>query len=168
MNKETISCMILKSKTHKIRLDIKDDFETKHAEMLLKYQTYLLYDVEIFLQSADAFDSINYFLDKVTGKMSHKFFRQVFAHFSKDWIDPYNKFMKHYLDKGFKIEKLDTYMRYEDDEEEQATQIQNMIPSLEYFKFGTHPKSGKYSNKIVRVLDTVTSETTIEQFSNID
>ena len=69
MNKETISCMILKSKTHKIMLDIKNDFEAKHAEMLLKYQTYLLYDVEILLQSADAFDAINYFLDKVTGKI---------------------------------------------------------------------------------------------------
>ena len=168
MNKETISCMILKSKTHKIMLDIKNDFEANHAEMLLKYQTYLLYDVEIFLQSADAFDAINYFLDKVTGKMSHKFFRQVDAHFSKDWIGPYNKFMKHYLDKGLKIEKLDTEIKDEGNEEEQANEIPSMMPPLEFFDIETIPKSEKYPFKIVRVLDIVTNEINIDNFSNID
>ena len=101
--------MILNGKTHKMKLIIHDDFQMKHAITLLKYQTYLLYDVEIKLQSFGAYIAINYFFDSVTGKISSKFFRGVEAHISKVWALSYNKFIKHYLQRGFKQEKLNTF-----------------------------------------------------------
>ena len=63
--------MILDNERNKLQLDIKSDFNTLHAKMLLKYQTYLLYDLRIKLESADAYAAINYFLERVTGKISN-------------------------------------------------------------------------------------------------
>ena len=87
-------------------MEIKNDFQLKHATMLLEYKTYLLYDVQIKLASYDAFFAINYFLAKVKGRISYQFFRRVDAHLNKDSVDLYNKFVKRYLQKGFKIENL--------------------------------------------------------------
>ena len=80
----------------------------KHAEMLLKYQTYLLYKVMIKLESADTFKAIIYFLENIKGRISHKFFESVEAIFDKNCIDLYNKFAKLYLEKGFKVRNLGT------------------------------------------------------------
>ena len=66
--------MILDSKRHKMKLVFENDFEMKHAKMLLKYQTYLLYDVEIILKSTKAYTAINYFFAKVKGNIPYKFF----------------------------------------------------------------------------------------------
>ena len=98
--------MIMDGKRHKITLCIKNDFSMNHAEMLLKYQTYLLYNVSIKLESSDAFKAINYFLKTVEGAISYQFFWTVEAYAGKSWIDLYNEFVKLYLEKGFKYEKL--------------------------------------------------------------
>ena len=91
--------MILNGKTHKMKLIIHNDFQMKHAVTLLKYQIYLLYDVEIKLQSFAAYIAINYFFDSVTGKISSKFFRRVEAYVERESMI-YNKFVKQYLEKG--------------------------------------------------------------------
>ena len=74
--------------------------------MLLKYRTYLLYDVSIELKSGKAFKAINNFLANVKGNISHKFFRWVDISIGKSSVNLYNQFIKQYLSKGFNIEKL--------------------------------------------------------------
>ena len=101
--------MILESKRHKMTLELKNDFEMKHAELLLKYQTYLLYDLNIKLESADAFIAINYFLEKLAGNFLSKLFRKVKIYIDEIWLDLYNKFITFYLNKGFEIDNLNTY-----------------------------------------------------------
>ena len=53
----------------------------KIAKTLLMYQTYLLYDVEVTLQSGEAYKAINYFLKRTKGKISDKFFDHHFGAF---------------------------------------------------------------------------------------
>ena len=132
--------------------------------MLLKYQTYLLYDIKIKLESADAFEAINYFLDKVEGNIPYKFFRFVTAYISYKWIDLYNKFMKQYLEKGFKIDKISTEIK-DNDEEEQDIDIDPDKLTLELFDYETCPKSNEYSFQIVGTLDTDVKEFTIEDLN---
>ena len=78
----------------------------KHAKMLVKYQTYLLYDVRVKLKSLEAFEAINYLLNRVKGNISHKFFRKVKASIGQEDVKLYNQFIKLYLEKGFKSNKL--------------------------------------------------------------
>ena len=87
------------------------DFKMKHAKMLLTYQTYLLYNIKVKLESADAYKAINYFLEKIrraNQKISNKFFQHVEAHVDADWLGYYNEFTKLYIDMGFRMRKLDT------------------------------------------------------------
>ena len=83
----------------------------KHAAMLLEYQTYLLYDVKINLNSVQAFKAIYYFLIRVEGRISHQFFRDVSATVSQKWLKIQNDFIKLYLDKGFKPGKLNIQIK---------------------------------------------------------
>ena len=77
------------------------------------------------------------------------YFRKVDAHAGFDRVDSYNKFVKHYLDKGFKIRKLDTDIDEESDEEEVGVGIHDTRPALEFFDNETCPKSEKYPFKVV-------------------
>ena len=82
-HKEAISCVILRSKKFKIQLEITDDFSMKHAKMLLMYQTYLLYNIEIQLKSANAYKAINYFLKRIK-RAKQKISDQFFEHIKSD------------------------------------------------------------------------------------
>ena len=102
----------MNSERHKIILNIEDDFSMKHAKMLLSYQTYLLYDVQVNLRSSNAYKSINYFLKRIDGRISHKFFRKVEAHADLEWIEFYKDFMKRYIEMSFKITKIHITLRH--------------------------------------------------------
>ena len=80
----------------------------KHAKMLLNYQTYLLYNIDVNLRSQDSFKAINYFLKRVEGRISSNFFNGVNASISLKWLDYYNEFAKRYIDMGFNTEYLYT------------------------------------------------------------
>ena len=148
-------------------MDIDNDFSMKHTKMLLKYQTYLLYDVKIKLESIGAYYAINWFLENVEGSISHKFFRQVEASVSKDWVFLFNDFMKLYFDKGCKINKISTEIQ-DEIEEEQTTQTKNWIPTFSFLDYETCPKSYKFPFRIVRTLDTDSDEFTIENLHTIN
>ena len=144
---------------------MQNDFDMKHVEMLLKYKTYLLYDLEIKLESAEAFIAINYFLGKLTGKVPCKLFRTVEAHVSEDWIDSYNEFIKHYLEKGFKRNNIITSIE-DSYEEETVTEIEDEKQTLDYFDYETCPEYNTYPCKIVETLDTNSYEFTVEHLYN--
>ena len=106
--KEIISCSILKNNRYRICLEFSTDFEMKHAKMLLDYRTYLLYNIDVNLKSADSFKAINYFLKRVKGKISSNFFNEVNATISLKWLDYYNEFIRRFMNMGFNAEKINT------------------------------------------------------------
>ena len=118
--KEIISCTILTDDRHRLYLDFETDFEMKHAKMLLNYQTYLLYNVNVCLDSADSYKAVNYFLKRVKGRIPKNFFDKVDASISLQWLGYYNEFVKRYIDMGFNAEKISTLV-YSD--------LSNYIPS---------------------------------------
>jgi hypothetical protein len=77
----------------------------KHAEMLLKYNTYLLLNVEIKLESSEGYKAFSYFLETV-GKLPEGFYNQLICTITLDTIDDYNQAVNLYLEKGGSIEKL--------------------------------------------------------------
>ena len=80
----------------------------KHAKMLLNYQTYLLYNVDVNLDSENSFKAINYFLKRVKGRISSNFFNEVNANISLKWLDYYNEFYKRIINMGFSTKKINT------------------------------------------------------------
>ena len=76
-NVETISCVILKDSGDKLFLDIDCNFTLDLAKYLLKYKTYLLYNVEIRLESKKAFDAAQFLMRKM-GKVANNFFENVY------------------------------------------------------------------------------------------
>ena len=107
MHKESISWVILNDSSYKITLEIEEDFEMKHAKMLLNYETYLLYNVDINVKSSKAFKAINYFLKRIKGRISRFFFSNVETDVSLDWLNYYNDFVKLYMKMGFRLENID-------------------------------------------------------------
>ena len=106
--KEIISCSILTDNRNRLYLKFKTDFQMKHAKMLLNYQTYLLYDIRVSLKSADSYKAVNYFLKRVKGRISCKFFSVVNANISRKWLDYYNEFIRRYIDMGFNTNNICT------------------------------------------------------------
>lgn len=115
-----------------------NNFGTKHANMLLKYKTYLLYNVDITIESQKGFKAINYFLDKV-GPISSDFFHEInIKNLGVKSIEVYNKFIVKYLEKGFNINvikiELDDFLNsYQDTEEFKD------VPMLEYLDYDFYP-----------------------------
>ena len=106
----------------------------KHAKMLLMYQTYLLYNIQIKLKSAKSFTAINYFFNRIKRtkqKISDKIFQKVEADVDIGWLDSYNKFIKSYLNMGFGREKLNTELN-ESITEHDTMQIVSKKPILEF------------------------------------
>ena len=113
---------------------MKDDFKIRHAKMLLKRQTYLSYNIEIKLKSAEAYEAIIYFLKRIKifdQKISDQFFRKVEADVDIGWLDSYNKFIKSYLNMGFDREELRTELN-ESITEHDKMQIVSKKPILEF------------------------------------
>ena len=80
----------------------------KHAKMLLNYQTYLIYNINVNLKTADSFKAINYFLKRVKGRISPNFFDEVNATISLKWLDYYNEFIKKFISMGFNTRSVNT------------------------------------------------------------
>ena len=119
------SKMILKSRRHKIELKIDDDFNMGYANMLIKYDTYLLYDVRLKLKSIDAYKAINHFFDKVgNDDISSKFFRGINAHVDYKSYEIYNDFVLKYSDLKFKLDRLNPLPDYENTKKKEIVQIE--------------------------------------------
>ena len=130
---------------------INNNFAIKHAETLLMYQSYLLYDIQIKLESAEAYKAINSFIKSVKNKISHKFFRMVEAHVDIDWLDHYNQFVKLYLNKDFKANKIDIILN-DSISEYDAAEKSNKELTLEYYKYAMCPNYSKFQCKIISTL----------------
>ena len=96
MSKEAIWCVILKGNLNREELQFDYEFNQQIAAMLLKYHTYLLYDLKIILESKSSYESINYFLDSIDTRVCETFFRGIDAVINSENIEEYNKFIQRF------------------------------------------------------------------------
>ena len=97
---------VLFTKTRDKRLlGFKDDFSMKHAEMLLGYNTYMLFNVEIKLQSSDSYRALTYFMEEVI-ELPEGFYRTLKCNISLSTIYDYNSMVQLYLEKRGKYDAL--------------------------------------------------------------
>lgn len=110
-NVEVISCVILNDKNCKLCLKIINNFTNERADLLIKYKTYLLYNIDVSIVSLDGFKAMNKLMDvinKAAGGYKNKyplsFFKRVNLRIGQKSIDEYNKFIKSYSEMGFNTE----------------------------------------------------------------
>ena len=73
----------------------------KHAAMLLKYHTYLLYNVEIDLISKKSYEAIMYLLESIDTRVTENFFKEISATVSYGTVNIYNRFISKMNEKQF-------------------------------------------------------------------
>lgn len=114
----------------------------KIADYLLKYRTYLLYNVEVDVKNKKGYQAINYFLDNVD-KVSPNFFRNLVWFVTKPTIKPFNTLILKCKKLGFILENLDIeFDDYLDSYEN--TPKYAKLPMIEFtdtisFPFDRHP-----------------------------
>ena len=131
-NEHIIGLVLFTKLRDKRFLAFKDDFSMKHAEMLLGYNTYLLFNVKIKLQSSDGYRAFTFFLEKVSG-LPEGFFIELMCTISLNTIEDYNRMVLLYLEKGGKVNTLT--LTEEDEVRERSLREDWDYPKLEVSSF---------------------------------
>ena len=136
-NLETISCVILSDSNDKLFLEFDCNFSMEKAKYLLGYKTYMLYNLDIRLESKKAYDAALFFLKKV-GKVAYNLFSNVDWLVTKKTVKDFNQFIKLYLDKGFLPENVDVDIDDFLDSYEDTPQYKK-LPKLEFLSEVSFP-----------------------------
>ena len=136
--------------------------------MLFEYKTYLLYDVRIKLESADAYNAINSFLGKVGGdQISHKFLRKVEAHISDECLNLYNDFIILYRNKKFRENWLITVTKNKGYYRSDLEENQEEVKTLEFYGSFDMNNPYEYPCKKCEILNVNPSSSLVKDLSEI-
>ena len=126
--------------------------------MLLKYRTYLLYNISINIETAKGFKFVLFLLEKV-GKIADNFFEDVNIELTKSNVHEYNKFCQKYVEMGFDTDNINVELDEFMDSYEDTPKYKN-IPVLEFMDQIEYP-----FDRIPPVKITETFECNIESIS---